>query len=331
MKPDPRRSMLFLLFVAWIITIFAAPLAAEAQAAGNLLRVGYLSSGDRQTVYTAAFREGLRDAGHVEGRTLVVEYRFAEGKLDRLPALVEELLALEPDVVFASNPFAIKAIRNATTTVPVVGIDLENDPVRTGLAASLAHPGGHFTGIFLDVPEMAGKLVQLQKEIAPTRSSRIGVLWEATATLQFEATKVAAQVAGATVVSLPVKGPEDFNGAFQTAARERAHGLIVLSSPALVLHGGRIAELALKFRLPGISLFTLFPRSGLLAAYGPNLPDMFRRAAMYVDKIVKGAKPADLPIERPARFELVINLKTAKALGLTIPQSVLIRADQVIE
>jgi putative ABC transport system substrate-binding protein len=212
-----------------------------------------------------------------------------------------------------------------------VGIDLENDPVESGLVASLARPGGNFTGLFLDMPEMSGKLLQLLREVLP-RATRMAVLWESPlATAQFRATEAAARAAGISLQSIPVEGAEDFGRAFRGATRERASAVILLSSPRVFFQRGQIAEFAMKNRLPTISLFTMFPAAGGLMAYGPNLADMYRRAGFYVGKILKGAKPADLPVERPTKFDLVINVKTAKALGLTIPESVLIRADHVIE
>jgi putative tryptophan/tyrosine transport system substrate-binding protein len=251
--------------------------------------------------------------------------------LDRLPDLGKELVDLKCDVILAASQYAFVAAMKATTTIPIVGIDLENDPVASGWVKSLARPGGNFTGLFLDLPELSGKQIELLKEVVP-RLSKPGVLWDsAIGEAQFRAAQTAAHAAGVTLHSLPIRGPEDFKDAFDRAAREQIDGAVILSSPLILERRSQIVEWALKAHLPTISLFTLFPNSGGLMAYGPSLPDMYKRAAMYVDRILKGAKAADLPIERPTRFTLVINVKTAKAIGLEIPPIMLARADEVIE
>jgi len=227
--------------------------------------------------------------------------------------------------------YAIDAAIRATTTIPIVGLDLESDPVANRWARSLARPGGNLTGIFLDLPELGGKQIELLKEAVPTLS-RLAVLWDSTVGgVQFRATESAARAAGVTLQSLSVQRPEDFKEAFDRAIRERVQGMVVLSSPLINGQRSQIVEWALKTRLPTISLFTVFPRSGGLMAYGPNLPDLYKHAATYVGRILKGAKVGELPIERPARFELVINLKTAKTLGLDVPWFLQQRADEVIE
>jgi putative ABC transport system substrate-binding protein len=309
--------------VAW-------PLAARAQQpAGKIPRIGFLQSNDNENV--AAFLQGLRDAGYVDGKNALVATRIYGTMLDRLVEFVNELIALKCDVIFAAAPYAIQAAMSATTTIPIVGVDLESDPVANGWARSLGRPGGNLTGFFLDLPELGGKQIELLRDAVPTLS-RLAVLWDSSVGLvQFRATEAAARAAGVTLQSLPIQRPEDFKPAFDRAARERLHGMIVLSSPFINGQRSQIADLALETRLPTISLFTTFPRSGALIAYGPNLTDMYRRAATYVDRILKGAKAGELPIERPSKFELVVNLKTAKALGLTIPESFLLRADEVIE
>jgi len=234
-------------------------------------------------------------------------------------------------VILATSAYAIRAATTATKTIPVVGIDLESDPVASGWARSLSRPGGNFTGLFLDLPELGGKLIQLLKEVEPGLS-RVGAVWDSNVgNVQFRATEAAARVATVALQSLPIQRVEDFKDAFGRASRKRLNGIIVLSSPLIFRQLSQIATLALTSRLPTISLFTLFSRSGGLMAYGPDFPEMFRRAVTYIDRILKGTKVSELPIERPSRFELVINLKTAKALGLTIPPSLLQRADQVIE
>jgi len=235
------------------------------------------------------------------------------------------------DVIVAAAPYAIKVALAATSTIPIVGIDLESDPVASGWVRSLNRPGGNLTGLFLDLPELGGKQIQLFKEAVP-RLSRVAVLWDSTiGGVQFRATEAAGRGAGLVVQSLAIQRPRDFQDVFDRAARETAQGVIVLSSPLINEQRSHIAALALKRRLPTISLFTSFPDSGTLMAYGPNLQELYKRAPSYVDKILKGARPGELPIERPTRFEFVINLKTAKALGLTIPHSLVLRADRVIE
>ena len=321
-----RREFIVLVGAAAV----AWPLAAPAQQpAGKVPRIGFLQGPRNENV--AAFIQGLRDAGYIDGQNALIETRIYETAFDRLPDLANELIDLKCNVIVAASRYAFEAAMRATSTTPIVGIDLESDPVASGWAKSLGRPGGNFTGLFLDLPELSGKQIELLKEAVPTLS-RLGVLWDsAIGAVQFDATQAAARAAGVTLLSLPIRSPEDFKDAFDRAARERIHGVVVLSSPLILGQRLQIAEWAVKARLPTISLFTLLPASGGLMAYGPNLPDMYKRAATYVDRILKGAKVAELPIERQTRFALVINLKTAKALGLTIPESFLLRADEVIE
>ena len=269
--------------------------------------------------------------GYIDGQNALIEIRIYETMLDRLLELANEMVGLKCDVIMAAAPYAIDAAIRATTTIPIVGLDLESDPVANRWARSLARPGGNLTGIFLDLPELGGKQIELLKEAVPTLS-RLAVLWDSTVGgVQFRATEVAARAAGVTLQSLSVQRPEDFKEAFDRAIRERVQGMVVLSSPLINGQRSQIVEWALKTRLPTISLFTVFPRSGGLMAYGPNLPDLYKHAATYVGRILKGAKVGELPIERPARFELVINLKTAKTLGLDVPWFLQQRADEVIE
>src|SRR5262249_53642047 len=221
------------------------------------------------------------------------------------------LVDLQCNVILSAAPYAIRAAAGATSTVPIVGIDLESDPLASGRAKSLSHPGGNLTGLFLDIPELGGKQIELLREAVPTLS-RLGVLWDATiGAVQFRATEAAARSAGIELHSPPIRRAGDLDGVFDRAGSERVDGVVILSSPLINGEGVHIVEWALKTRLPTISLFTEFPKSGALMAYGPNLPDMYRRAAIYVDRVLKGAKVSDLPIERPSRFELVINLKIA--------------------
>jgi putative tryptophan/tyrosine transport system substrate-binding protein len=308
----------------------AWPFAVRAQQSeGTLPRVGAIHN--VPTENSEAFEQGLRDAGYVDGQNVKLEERFAGTALDRLDEVARELVALKCSVIFASNPYGIRAATKATSTIPIVGVDLESDPVATGLVKSVARPGGNFTGFFLDMPELGGKQIELLIEAVPS-ISRVAVLWDAAVgTIQFQATQKAPRPAGVTLQSLPFRRVEDINAAFEQAVREQAQGLVVLSSPVIFAQRSYIADAALNARLPSINLFNSFPKVGGLMAYGPYFPSLFTQAADYVARILRGANPAELPIQRPTKFELVINLKTAKALGLTIPETLLVRADQVIE
>jgi putative ABC transport system substrate-binding protein len=275
--------------------------------------------------------QGMSEAGYVDGRTAIIEARHYGMMLDRVDEVARELVSIKCDVICAAAPYAIRAAMLATDTIPLVGIDLESDPVANGWARSLSRPGGRFTGLFLDLPELGGKQIELLKEAIPTLS-RVGVLWDsAVGGVQLRATEAAARAAGIILHPLPIRRPDDFRAAFDRAVREGLQGIIILSSPIILGQRTQIADLAIDHRMPTISLFTLFPKSGGLMAYGPNLPEMYKRAANYVDRILKGAKPGELPIERPSRFGLVVNLNTAKTLGLTVPSTLLARADEVIE
>jgi ABC-type uncharacterized transport system substrate-binding protein len=321
-----RREFITLLGAAGA----AWPLAARAQQrTGKIPTVGFLLNVQSELV--VALFEGLRDAGYIDGQNMVVETRLSGAMLDRISDLANELVALNCDVIFAAGPYAIQALMRATSTIPIVAIDLESDPIANGWVSNIGRPGGNLTGFFLDLPELGGKQIELLKEAVPTLS-RVALLWDSTVGLtQFRVTEAAARTAGVSPLSLPIQRLEDFKDAFNHAAREQAHAVVALSSPLIFGQRLQIADLALKTRLPTISLFTLFPRSGGLMAYGPNFPEMWKRAATYVDRILKGAKAGELPIERPSRFELVINIKTAKTLGLDIPPMLLARADEVIE
>jgi putative ABC transport system substrate-binding protein len=306
------------------------PFAARAQQSmGRVPRIGFLQG--TQNENAAAFFQGLRDAGHIDGQNARIETRFFGPIFDRLGEFANELVGLQCNVIVAAAPYAIQAATQATSTIPIVGIDLESDPVANGWARSLGRPGGNLTGLFLDIPELGGKQIELLREGVPTLSHP-AVLWDSTiGAPQFRATEGAARAAGLKLLSLPIQHSGDFDIAFDRAVSESVDGVVILSSPLILGERTRIAELALKTRLPTISLFTLFPKSGGLMAYGPNLPDMYKRAASVVDRILKGARVGEMPIERPSRFDLVINLKTAKALGLTMPPVLLVRADEVIE
>jgi len=308
----------------------AWPLAARAQQpAEKLARIGSIQNFRNENF--EAFIQGLREAGYVDGQNMLLETRFYAGVLDRIDEFTSELVALKCSVILATAPYAVQAVMKATSKIPIVGIDLESDPVANGWVKSLARPGGNLTGFFLDIPELGGKQIELLKEAVPA-VARLAVIWDATiGTVQFGATETAARPSGVTLESFPIRNVEDIKDAIERAARERVHGLVVLTSPLIFNQRSQIADLALKTRLPTISLFNSFPKVGGLMAYGPSLALMFKRAASYVDRILSGANPGELPIERPSKFELVINLKTAGALGLTVPPTLLARADDVIE
>jgi putative ABC transport system substrate-binding protein len=313
----------------------AAPLAAEAQQAAKVARIGLLATNLASAPHVfEAFRQGLRDLAYVEGRNLVIEYRDAEGKLERLPALAAELVALKIDVIVASDTPAALASKQATRTLPIVF--LASDPVASGLVTSLARPGGNVTGLSGFAPELIGKRLELLKQAVPG-ISRVAVLWqpggqgERTEKDLMKAADVAARALGVRLQFVDARGPADVDRAFSDMTAARAGALSVLSSVMFFSERRRLVTLAAKNRLPAVYPWREFADAGGLMAYGVNSADLYRRAATHVDKILKGAKPADLPVEQPTKFELVINLKTAKALGLTIPQSVLGRADEVIQ
>jgi putative tryptophan/tyrosine transport system substrate-binding protein len=308
----------------------ALPLSARAQQPrGKIPRIGFLLNVQSELV--VALFDGLKEAGYIEGQNIIVEKRFAGNMLDRIAEIAKELVALDCDVIFAAGPYAIAALMKATATIPIVGIDLESDPIANGWVASIARPGRNLTGFFLDLPDLGGKQVELLKEALPALS-RLGFLWDSSVGLvQFRATEAATRAAGVASVPLPVQRREDFKNAFAQAASERADAVVLLSSPLIFEQRSQIADFALNARLPTISLFTLYPRTCGLMAYGPNFPDMWKRAATYVDRLLKGDKAGELPIERPSKFELVINLKTARALGLDLPWFLQQRADEVIE
>ena len=328
---DRRRFLLTLLAAT-----LGAPLAGEGQQVKpqrSMKVVGVLHPGvpDLTFVTVAALRQGLRDLGYIEGQSIRFEYRWAEGKVENLPRLAAELVQLNLDVLYATGPQAMRAAVGASRTTPIVGDDLESDPVEAGFASSIGKPGGNVTGLFLDLPGLTGKWLQLIREIAPA-TRRAAVLWDATTSPhQLHALKRAAQAAMVELHVLEARRPTEYADALQTAMKERPQALIQLSSPLIRQASSLVADFAIKNRLPAISMFRTFPEAGGLMAYGPDLTAFFGQSARYVDRVLKGAKPGDLPIEQPTKFELVINLKTAKALGLTIPPSLLARADQVIE
>jgi ABC-type uncharacterized transport system substrate-binding protein len=314
--------------------LLAAPLAADAQPAGKVPRVGFLTAFSRSDVpqWREGFRQGLRDFGYTEGRNIVIEYRYAEGRPERLPGLAAELVRLNMDVIAAETTPASLAVQHATSTIPIV-MTLVADPVGSGLISSLARPGGNITGLSLQLPDIAAKRLQLLREAVPG-VSRVGILWNAASPItppQFRAAEAAAQVLGIQLESLGVLAPDEFEGRFQAATRRGTGALLILDDFFLTRHLTQIAKLTVKARLPAMAGVTGFAEAGVLVSYGPNFADITRRAVTYVDQILKGARPGDLPIAQPTKLELVINLKTAKTLGLTIPQSLLQRADQIIE
>jgi putative ABC transport system substrate-binding protein len=316
--------------------LLAVPLAAEGQQAANIARIGWLGNipaAGRQMRET--FLQGLRDLGYVEGRNVVIEYRFAEGKLERYPALAAELVALKVDVIVAPITAAALAAKQATRTIPIVFATV-GDPTTDGLVTSLARPGGNVTGLSLLAPELVGKCLEQLTQAVPG-VSRVVVLWQPGAAPEhtekdmLKEAEVAAGALGVRLQFVEARGAADLDRAFSDMTRVRAGALTVLTGNLFFGERRRLVDLAAKNRLPAVYTLREFVDAGGLMAYGPNAADLFRRAAVYVDKILKGAKPADLPVEQPTKFELVINLKTAKALGLTIPPSLLLRADQVIE
>jgi len=317
--------------------LLAAPLAAEAQQAAKVPRIGWLQANQALGSWAQeAFLQGLRDLGYVQGRNVVIEYRDAEGKLERLPALAAELVALRVDVILAGGAAQAVAATQATKTIPIVFTGV-GDPVASGLVTTLARPGGNATGLsLLGSPEVVGKRLELLTQAVPG-VRRVALLWqpgvvrEAAGRDTLKGADVAARALGVQLQVVDARGPADIDRAFADMTRAHAEAVTVLGGSMLNSERRRLADLAAKNRLPTVYPARQYVDAGGLMAYGPNAADLFRRAATYVDKILRGAKPGDLPIEQPTKFELIINLKTAKALGLTIPQSVLARADQVIE
>ena len=312
--------------------LFATPLVIEAaQPSAKSPRIGVLRPGSPPDPFVEAFRRGLEELGYVEGRNITIERRWAEGRPERLPALAEDLLRLKVDVIVVGGNEAIRTVQRVTTTVPIV-MPVSTDPVRIGLVASLARPGGNLTGFASQNDELPGKWIELLKELVP-RASRIAVLWDPqSAGEQVEVARRVSEAMGIQLHVLKVAVMEDLDAAFAEAGKRRVEGLVVLGSPFLAAQRSRVVALAAKHRLPVVSHHKEFVvEAGGLASYGADLPDLFRRAAGTVDRILKGARPQDLPIEQPTKFELALNLRTAKTLGLTIPPSLLLRAGHVIE
>jgi ABC-type uncharacterized transport system substrate-binding protein len=317
---------------AFLGTLAGGMLAAEAQQPGKVWRVGYLSLASGPSPRSEALRQGLRELGYVPGQSIAIEDRWADGDLERARAAAADLARLNVEVIVTGGPQATGAAKEATATIPIV-MAVDYDPVGAGFIASLARPGGNITGLSALNPELSGKRLGLLKEIIP-RLARVAVLWnpsEPNGETYWRETQRAARVMNVHPQSLEVRVPRDLEGAMQAARKGRANAFTVLTDPVTLYHRAQLAELAAKHRLPAIYSERLFVEAGGLMSYGANDREMHRRAALFVDKILKGAKPSELPVEQPTTYELVINLKTARALGLTIPPSLLQRADQVIE
>jgi putative ABC transport system substrate-binding protein len=330
-----RRT--FIIGVA--LGVLAAPFAARAQQPVKVYRIGFLGFGSRETSapYLKVFEDSLRELGYVEGRNITIERRFAEGKIEQLPNLLAELVRLKVDVIMAGAAFvylpgpAAVAASRLTQTIPIVMF--QGDPVGSGLVASLARPGGNITGLSLFNPKIAVKQLEMLKEVIP-RLALVAVLQNPTDSshaLSLNELDVAARSLRVQLQVFQARQPDEFETAFAAMTRERASAVMVLGDSTFLLHRARIADLAKRQRLPSVFVQREHVEAGGLMAYGANVGDINRRAATYVAKILKGAKPADLPVEQPTKFELVINLKTAKALGITIPQALLLRADEVIQ
>jgi len=313
-------------------TAAAWPLAARAQQAGKTYTIGRLTAGSFVNPLFEAFDNALRGMGWVEGKNIAFERRYAEDRLERLPELAADLVRLKVDVIAADGTLAPLAAKRATSTIPIV-MTSAGDPLGSGLVASLARPGGNVTGMSLMVPDLGGKRLELLKEVLP-RLTRVAVFWNAAnpySTIVFKETQVAGRTLGIEVQSLEVRGPDDFDGAFEAARRQHPDALVTVEDPLTFDHRKLIADFAAGQRLPSLHGTKEFAAAGGLISYGTNLADVFRRSAGYVDRILKSAKPDDLPVQQPTKFELVINLKTARTLSLEVPPTLLARADEVIE
>jgi putative ABC transport system substrate-binding protein len=324
-----RHIMSIGLLATFTLGLFVTPLVATAQPQVKVARIGWLASGfppSEATRQRSPFFQGLRALGWIEGQNVTIEPRYAEERSDRLPELAAELIQLRVDVIVAGDSAAIPAAKQATSTIPIV-MTVSGDPVRAGHVASLARPGGNITGLSNLTPQLAGQRLELLTEAVPGLS-RLAVLGPPGAPDWLELA-AATQAVGVQLLALKVHRPEEFGGAFEAAARERAEALMVLPSPITNRYGRRLVDLAAQHRLPAMYALKEYVQVGGLMAYGASIPDLYRRAAIYVDKILKGVKPADLPVEQPMTFELVINLKTAQGLGLTIPPALLFQADEV--
>ena len=314
-----------------ISAVLCGAATAGAQQQAKIPRVGILFMGGRDQPHLETFKQGLRDLGYSEGKNINLEYRYAEGKYDRLRPLAEELVRMKVEVIVTTSSISAHAVRRATTTIPIVMAS--GSPVERGLAQSLAKPGGNVTGLTVMVSEMSGKRLEILKETFPNMT-RVAALWapqEREAVAGFKETQEAAQAFALQLQSVELARAEEIEKVLAEIPKGHPHALVVILHPLVTLHSKRIVEAALKHRLPGMYPTRQFAEEGGLMAYGPLIGDLYRRAATYVDKILKGAKPAELPVEQPTKFEMVINLKTANQIGVTIPPSVLYRADKVIK
>jgi putative tryptophan/tyrosine transport system substrate-binding protein len=324
-----RVVFLFATILSWAIVH-----PVEAQQPKKVPRIGFIATASPSTISARieAFRQGLRELGYVEGKSIVIEWRSAEGKFDRLSALAAELVRLKVDVIVTAAPLPTRAAKEATATIPII-MAFDDDPVGNGFVASLARPGGNITGLSSQSAEISGKRLELLKEVVP-RLSRVAVFGDSTTPGNAQALReveLAAMAFGVQLQYLDVQNPKDIENAFRAASNGRAGAVLVLQSAVLISQRTQIVELAAKSRLPATYIRPEYVEDGGLMTYGVNITDLFRRAATYVDKILKGAKPADLPVEQPTKFELVVNLQAAKEIGLTISPNILARADRVIK
>jgi putative ABC transport system substrate-binding protein len=321
-----RKIFLWLLGTVLLMTV-----PAEAQQPGKIFRIGYLSAASGPGPREEAFREGLRELGYIEGKNIAIEWHFAAGQEARLVTLATELLRLKVDIILTDGTRVTRAAKNVTRTIPII-MASDADPVSSGYVESLARPGGNITGLTNNNPDLSGKRLEVLKECIPG-ISRVGIIWNpdvSTSVTAFNEAQIAAQPLGLQLQSLEMRGPDDYERTFQAATKGRASALTVLSDALMFSNRARILELAVKHKFPTMHTQSLWVEAGGLMSYGTYFPDLYRRAATYVDKILKGSNPADLPVEQPTKFELVINLKTAKQIGLTIPPGMLARADKVI-
>jgi putative ABC transport system substrate-binding protein len=321
-------------FLLCASALLIAPFAAEAQQAGKVWRIGILRPAPDDVVFREnfdSFRQGLRERGFMEGTNLTFEYRVRPGKPEEILAFASDLAHARVDAILAVAAEGVSAAAKATRSIPIVAIDLESDPIAKGFAANLIRPEGNITGVFLDFPELSGKWIQLLKQALP-KLARTAVLWDpATGPALLREAETAGVSMRVQVLRLEARSPADFARAFQSATKQKAEAVLALGSPVFNSARKEIAALAVKHRLPAIMPFPGFADDGGLMAYGPHLTSMFRQAGGVMAKVLQGARPGEIPIERPTRFEMVVNLKTAKALGIAIPQSLLVRADRVVE
>jgi len=329
---DPKSKRVACLTLAGLLLALNFPV--QAQQPSKFPKIGFLVGPSRSFFASRieSFEKGLHSLGYIGGKNIAIEYRYAEGKADRLPVLAAELVGLKLDVIVSSSTPSVLAVKNATSTIPIVFVSI-SDPVASGLVASLARPGGNITGLAIVAPELSGKRLELLKEAVPN-ISRVAFLWNSANPaqgLQWKETQAAAQALGLQLQSVEVRSSNDFDGVFEAALRERAQALVAGPDPLINTHLKRIVEFAAKNRLPAMYGGPEVVDAGGLMSYAPDYTDQYRRAATYVDKILKGTKPADIPVEQPRKFEFIVNWKAAKQIGLTIPQSVLYRADKVIK